>query len=145
MRARWWGNEILHTSTKWSVRVYSDIKCTQSFSQHLCNICVSSYIYTFENISSHIVVIVENRRQVESPFNERYLKKICYIHILGCVLPWKDSSDILQMKRTNCRIMYTVWSCFYTTQQTRKKKKPICLIRVFFRVKKNMWKDTIDY
>ena len=53
-------------------------------------------------------MIVENRRQAECPFNERYLKKIWYIHILECVLPWKDSSDILQMKRTNYRIMYII-------------------------------------
>ena len=144
MRARWWENEILHTSTKWSGRVYSNIKCTQSFSQHLCNICISSYVYTFEDISCCIVVIVENRRQAECPLTERYLKKIWHIHILECVLPWKDSSDILQMKRTNCRIMYIIWSYFYTIQQTRKKQNLYVYIRVFFRVIKNMWKDTID-
>lgn len=135
MKARWWGNELLRASTKWSGRACSNIKCTQSFIQHLWNICVSSYVYTFEDISCHIVVIVENRRQAECPFNERYLNKIWNIHILECVLPWKDSSDILQMKRTNCRIMCIIWSCFYTTQQTRKKTLYI-YIRVFFRVKK---------
>lgn len=145
MKARWWGNEILRTSTKWSGRVYSNIKCTQSFIQHLWNICVSSYVYTFEDISCRIVVIVENRRQAECPFNERYLNKIWNIHILECVLPWKDSPDILQMKRTNCRIMYIIWSCFYILYYTtNQKKKPIYLHKGFLQGEKNMWNDTID-
>lgn len=137
LKARWWGNELLHASAKWSGRVCSNIKCTQSFIQHLWNICVSSYVYTFEDISCRIVVIVENRRQAECPFNERYLDKIWNIHILECVLPWKDSSDILQMKRTNCRIMCIIWSCFYILYYTTNQKKNLYIyIRVFFRVKK---------